>query len=98
VVSARVESARARQRARSAVTGTLLNRDIEPAQMRTLGLVDAAADRLLERAADRLQLSARSMGRVLRVARTIADLSSRDTVSDEHVAEALQFRTERPPR
>jgi magnesium chelatase family protein len=43
-------------------------------------------------AADRLGLSARAHDRVLRVARTIADLEGREQVSDAHVAEALQFR------
>ena len=47
---------------------------------------------MLVRAADRLSLSARSYHRVLRVARTIADLDDVDTVSREHVAEALRFR------
>jgi magnesium chelatase family protein len=95
-VMARVVAARARQRERWGSTGTSLNRDLEPAHIRTLGLVEPSAERLLERAADRLQLSARSIGRVLRVARTIADLSSSAIVADEHVAEALQFRAERP--
>jgi magnesium chelatase family protein len=47
---------------------------------------------LLARAADRWQLSARGSVRVLRVARTIADLTSSATVLSEHLAEALQLR------
>ena len=47
---------------------------------------------LLKRAADRWQLSARSLLRVLKVARTIADLAGSSGVTTEHVAEALQLR------
>ena len=49
--------------------------------------------RLLARAMDKLHLSARARDRVLRVARTIADLAQSDRIDDEHVAEAISFRT-----
>ena len=55
----------------------------------TLGSAERA---LLKRAADRWQLSARGSLRVLKVARTIADLASSEAVGAEHVAEALQLR------
>ena len=54
--------------------------------------LDADARALLVRAADRLSLSARSYHRVLRVARTIADLDDADAVTRGHIAEALHFR------
>jgi magnesium chelatase family protein len=54
--------------------------------------VDAAGHRLLERAVERLGLSARALDRVRRVARTIADLEGASTVAGPHVAEALQYR------
>jgi magnesium chelatase family protein len=54
---------------------------------------DAAGATLLERAMSRLGLSARAYTRVLKVARSIADLANRDEVSSAHVAEAIQYRS-----
>jgi magnesium chelatase family protein len=59
--------------------------------------VTPAAGRLLEEAAGRLALSARAYDRVLKVARTIADLALADTTDVAHVAEALQFRGDAVP-
>src|SRR5581483_11078020 len=89
-VRARVDAARDRQRVRQ---GTV-NARLDGAALRSAcRLDDAAAERLLASGVARLQLSARSVTRVLRVARTIADLSARDAIAREDVAEALQFRT-----
>jgi magnesium chelatase family protein len=55
--------------------------------------IDAAADRLLERAMQALGLSARAYARVLKVARTIADLAGSEAIAAAHVAEAVQYRS-----
>jgi magnesium chelatase family protein len=91
-VAARVAQARARQEARFATTGALTNARLEPAATRRLVSLDAMGDRLLAGAVDRYRLSGRSVDRLLRVARTIADLSSSKGVETHHLAEALQFR------
>ena len=101
MVRERVISARRRQRLRYAHTGAMRRDTDEPgitnasAPTRLLAPVarlDADARALLVRAADRLMLSARAYHRVLRVARTIADLDDADGVTRDHIGEALRFR------
>ena len=88
VVRARVEAARAIGVARGGVANARLDHAGTLAACR-LGATDQA---LLEQAIDRLQLSARSMQRVLRVARTIADLAGEPTIGTAHLTEALGYR------
>lgn len=93
-VGARVNRARERQLARqSAPNSALANRETE--RVCRLGAQDAA---LLERAIDRLGLSARAYHRVLKVARTIADLAGEEAIGTAHLTEALSYRRlERKP-
>jgi magnesium chelatase family protein len=86
--AARVRRARARQLSRSGK----LNRDLTPEELRKRSGLAPAARALVEQAFERLHLTARSYHRVLRVARTIADLEDSETVEPPHVAEAVQLR------
>src|SRR5690606_33462178 len=87
-VRMRVEAARDRQAARAGVLNAHLDQAGTAAHCR-LGAGDQA---LLERAIDSLQLSARAMHRILRVARTIADLAGSQAIGSAHLAEALGYR------
>src|SRR6266542_2691223 len=91
-VRERVEAARDRQRARFVGESTRVNARMSGRQVRRFCAVPPAATRLLQQAVSRLGLSARGHDRVLKVARTIADLSGSERMAAEHVSEALQYR------
>ena len=92
-VAARVAGARARQEARFAGhDGVRVNADAEGRLLEEVATPDAEGRELLTRVAERFALSARGYHRVLRVARTIADLAGSDEVRKPHVAEAVSFR------
>jgi len=92
-VRARVLEARARQERRLAGTGRRTNAEMPPAEVRRWCAPDAEGGRLLELAMSKLALSARAVHRILRVARTIADLDRSDRVASRHVAEGIAYRT-----
>ncbi len=91
-VAARVATARAVQLARFADTSLRSNADLHGAALDDSAAPDAEGRTLLNRVADRFGLSARGYHRVLRVARTIADLDGSDDVRKPHVAEAVSYR------
>ena len=93
-VRERVIAARERQRLRLRGTGATCNAEMTPAMLRELAAVAPSARRRLYELHDARDLSARGHHRVLRVARTIADLQASDTVGPEHVHAALVLRTD----
>ena len=91
-VRVRVEAARKRQRERFAGTDIASNADIRPAQIRKYCALDEDCQTLMKTAMRQLQLTARAYHRVLKLARTIADLAGEGEISQVHLAEALQYR------
>ena len=87
-VRERVLAARTRQHARSGQT----NARLDQAQTNAFCTLSPRDTALLERAVDALQLSARSLHRILRVARTIADLAGSDAIETPHLTEAIGYR------
>lgn len=91
-VRSRVINARNRQAKRYKALGISTNSQLTNKTIYTYCSVDTPAKELLERAVDSLKLSARSYHKVLKVARTIADLDGNDGITSPAIAEALQYR------
>jgi magnesium chelatase family protein len=90
----RVELAHARQRQRfKMMAGIRFNSELSGSQARTICLLDNESERLLQQSYELLGLSTRAHDRILKIARTIADLHDAEHIRYDHLAEALQMRT-----
>ncbi|MCE5262536.1 MAG: YifB family Mg chelatase-like AAA ATPase [Deltaproteobacteria bacterium] len=92
-IRARIEKARDIQKHRFPDSETLFNARMTDRQVRTACPIDEDSRQLIEMAVDRLGLSARAHSRILKVARTIADLEGDAELRSSHVAEAIQYRS-----
>jgi magnesium chelatase family protein len=94
-VRLRVNAARSRQQARlkAAASGIHCNALMGPREIQAHCAVDPAGQALLKLAVERLGLSARGFDRLLKVARTIADLDEAEKIQSKHLAEAIQYRS-----
>ena len=91
-VRERVAKAREIQRTRFQDEGILKNSEMGVRQVKKFAAPDDAAKTILRNAVDKYALSARGYHRLLKVARTIADMAGEETISQEHVLEALRYR------
>ena len=92
-IKARVEKARAVQRERYKGSGVHTNAQMTNAQMKIYCALSPECERILEAAFKKLNMTARASGRVLKVARTIADLEGSEDIKVSHITEAVQYRS-----
>jgi magnesium chelatase family protein len=75
------------------IEGMYCNAQMSSRQLREICVINQAGENLLKRAMEKLNLSARAYDRILKVSRTVADLSASNDIKVEHLAEAIQYRS-----
>ena len=94
MVRARVIQAREIQQERfKSFNEVYCNAQMTTKLVRQVCSIDAAGNNLMEKAMEKLGLSARAYDRILKVSRTISDLAGSDNIKNEHLAEAIQYRS-----
>jgi magnesium chelatase family protein len=91
-VKKRVDAARNRQHERFGDNGQMCNARMGPDEMRKFCELDESCAELMKQAFEAMGLTARSYDRILKVARTVADLDGSDHIEAQHIAEAIQYR------
>jgi magnesium chelatase family protein len=97
-IQMRVEKARVRQRERfekAGITQLQANADMGPAEVRQFCELDEVGKQLMRAAMKQMNMSARAFHRILKLARTIADLAESEKIETHHLAEAVQYRPRR---
>ena len=92
-IRARVDRARLIQKERFFGSGVHCNAQMSSRDIRTFCALDDESHALLETAVDRLGMSARAYGRILKISKTISDLEGAESIRADHISEAIQYRS-----